>query len=63
MGKTTPEKPISAICTDCDEEWTLLYAPMPLAKAARIMRQRAACPKCGRQATLKSARVQVDERP
>ena len=63
MSKASNEKPISAICTDCDEEWTLIYAPMLLSKAARIMRQRAACPKCGRQATLKAARVQVEPRP
>jgi hypothetical protein len=39
-------KPCNARCGACEHVWALAFLPMPLEKAANVIR-RATCPACG----------------
>ena len=50
MGETAKKanekrEPLRVRCGACGHEWTLLYTPMPVKEACRIMLN-AACPMC-----------------
>lgn len=57
---TEPRKPFNARCGRCGHVWALLYTPMPLADAARVMAN-ATCPSCS--APSREIRVASEREP
>lgn len=55
----TDRKPLHVKCEDCKHVWVLLYLPMELDRAARVM-SGAHCPQCGDKMIVLATEHDID---